>query len=669
MASIAQSVNGTVRSAAGKAIPFANIDIVNTFKNTTTDKDGRFLIKLPEGAYEVVITAAGYNSLVQTIKTGQSVELILKDNSEVLNEVVVTGTRTAVARNYVPYNISVVNREQIANSSESALLPVLSGQVPGLFVTERGVTGFGVGTGSAGAISMRGLSGSPNNRVLVTINGNPQFMGIFGHPLSDAYVASDVEKVEVIHGTGSVLYGTNAMGGVINIITRNQLQDGYTINARVLYGSFNTQKYMASLGYRKKGFSVMASFNKDRTDGHRPASDFNISNGYLKINYRFNEHFNTGAETNLAAFKAADPGPVNGQPGSSIDIFRGSSYLYLSNHYNHSSGNIQLFYNYGRHKITDGFCSRDANYGVTAFQSFSYIKNNNTTVGLDLKTYGGKAENIFAVNGQGIVFGDKTITEWAPYVFSQQTIVKKIIVSAGFRLENNSVYGSVAVPSGGISVLASANTTLKAAVSKGFRSPSMLELYLFAPANAALRPEQMTNYEFSIHQLLADKKINIDATVFKVQGNNLIQVVFQNGGPKNTNSGVFNNIGLELAARYAINKQFSLNMCYGFTDLKNALLAVPKHQLVINGNFRSKKWLLHLSLQGISGLYTSLQPSLLQSNYCLVNAKAGYRISSKVDVFIKAENLTNQQYQVNSGYPMPGITVFGGIHFRFAKLQ
>lgn len=610
-----------------------------------------------------------YTLLLSCTCTITSFAQNIKDTlkTETLHEIVVTGSKAAVAKNYVPFNVTVVNREQINNSSESALLPVLSENVPGLFVTERGVTGFGVSTGSAGAVSMRGLSGSPNNRVLVLINGSPQFMGIFGHPLPDAYVASDVEKVEVMHGTGSVLYGTNAMGGVINILTRTQLKDGYSVNARVLYGSFNTQKYMLNIGYRKKGFSMMASVNKDKTDGHRPASDFDITNGYLKLNYRFSNHFNIGAESNVAKFKASDPGPEGGQKGTMIDIFRGSSYFFVANNYTHTSGSLQLFYNYGKHKISDGFRSNDANYGLSFFQALRYIKNNTTTVGFDYTNYGGKAENVLAMNGQGVVFGDHTISEWAPYVLSQQIIAKKIIVSAGIRLEHNSVYGDIAVPSGGISYLAAANTTFKTSVSKGFRSPTILDLYLFPPANPELKPEKMMNYEFSIHQLLANSKLNLEATVFNVQGDNLIQTVFQNGGPKNVNTGTFNNTGIEFSAKYTFSQQANVNISYGYTDMKNPVIGSPKYQLAVNGNYKTGKWLFNLGLQQIAGLYTQVQPVSVQSNYFLVNAKAGYKIHSLADVFIKGENLTDKKYQVNAGYPMPGITLFGGVNFHFEK--
>ncbi|MEO7485740.1 MAG: TonB-dependent receptor plug domain-containing protein, partial [Ferruginibacter sp.] len=373
VASFSQTVSGRVKYPDGHPVENASIRILNTEKNAQSDQDGNFSIQLAAGDYRLAVTAAACDTVFRKVNVSFSsttIAIVLTTKGRELDEVVVSATKTAIGKRYTPMNITVVDRQQIENSSESALLPVLAEQVPGLFVTERGITGFGVSAGSAGAVSMRGISGNPNNRILVLINGSPQFMGLFGHPLPDAYVASDVEKVEVIHGAGSVLYGTNAMAGVINILTRTQQQDGYSVNARVLYGSFNTQKYLANIGYRKKGFSVIASVNKDHTDGHRAASAFNITNGYIKFSNRFSEHLQIALETNLAKFNAEDPGPVTGQKGPSVDVFRGSTYLNIANTNNYISGNFQLFYNYGKHAITDGFRSRDANYGFSLYQSF-----------------------------------------------------------------------------------------------------------------------------------------------------------------------------------------------------------------------------------------------------------------------------------------------------------
>ena len=200
-----------------------------------------------------------------------------------IDEVVVTGTRNETDVRHLPMTISVVGRQQIEKRYEPSLLPLLTEQVPGLFTTSRGIMGYGVSTGAAGGMSLRGIGGSPTAGLLVLIDGHPQYMGLMGHPIADAYQSMMAEKVEVLRGPASVLYGSNAMGGMINIITRRHHQQGRRTQARVMYGSYNTQKYMVNNGYNVGNFSSFVSINHDRTDGHRPNSDFQITNGFANL--------------------------------------------------------------------------------------------------------------------------------------------------------------------------------------------------------------------------------------------------------------------------------------------------------------------------------------------------------------------------------------------------
>jgi iron complex outermembrane receptor protein len=591
----------------------------------------------------------------------QKTKSILKDTINI-DEVIITGSKTSVNRNNVPLTVSVVSKEKIESSSESALLPVLSDQIPGLFVTERGITGFGVSTGSAGQISLRGIGGSPNTQVLVMLDGNPQFMGIMGHPLPDAYIASDVEKVEVIRGPASTLYGTNAMGGVINIITKEQKEDGFKANARMMYGSYNTQKYMVNGGSKKNGFNVFASFNHDQTNGHRDSSDFKINNGYLRAGYDINKNFKINGDFSLANFDGTDPGQEDYKAGSTYDITRGMGAISFDNKFNRTSGSMRFFYNFGEHNISDGFHSIDQNYGIVLYQAFSLFKGNAITIGTDYKKYGGIAENVKAMNGNGMVFGDTTVNELAGYAYIQQELFTKLTLNAGFRLEHNSVYGNEPVPTGGLAYHPGSTTTIKASVAKGFRSPTIRELYLWTPANVNLQPERMINYEIGVLQNLFRNKVSLELTLFKANGDNLIQTVMGPTGPKNENTGEFSNTGIEFAGIYKPNNMLSVNATYSFISMKEPIVASPERQLNLSGTYKWNKFNFNLSVQHIHNLYTQVTPQVEMNNYTLINSRVSFMINKYIDVFVKGENLTNSNYYINYGYPMPGIIVFGGIN-------
>jgi iron complex outermembrane receptor protein len=387
-----------------------------------------------------------------------------------LDEVVVTGAKIEVSRKLVPVSVSQITKKEIENTGEINVLPTLSTYSPGVFITERNILGFGVATGGSGSISIRGVSGTPNTNVLVLIDGHPQYQGIFGHPLPDAYVASEVEKVEIIRGPASILYGSNAMAGVVNIITRQQHQDSLSVELMGSYGSYNTQQYYGTIGYKQNKFSVFASVNHDRSDGIRESTDFKITNGYTKIGYQINKHLNLTADLNFANYFANDNGSVNldiPQPFS-IDIDRGKTALSLENSYRNLDGALKFYHNFGTHDLSDGWYSTDRNSGLMLYQTTQLFKGNKLTAGFDAKKYGGEGNSGMARDSL------ITINEYAFYTYTQQTVLKKLLISAGLRWEYNSNYGNVLVPMAGINYNPVGTTTLRASVSKGFRSPTMM---------------------------------------------------------------------------------------------------------------------------------------------------------------------------------------------------
>ena len=166
--------------------------------------------------------------------------------------------------------IERINRQH----GTSQLLAALSGEVPSLFVSQRNIFGFGVSNGGSGGIKIRGVGGSPTNSILMMVDGQPQFAGLYSHPVADFYETEYVDHVEVLRGPGSVLYGSNAMGGVINVITKHAQQDGVQTVLTSQYGSYNTWQSSLTNMVRKGKFSSMVSLGYDRTDGLQDHFDF-----------------------------------------------------------------------------------------------------------------------------------------------------------------------------------------------------------------------------------------------------------------------------------------------------------------------------------------------------------------------------------------------------------
>ncbi|MDR0413185.1 MAG: TonB-dependent receptor [Dysgonamonadaceae bacterium] len=598
------------------------------------------------------------------------------DSTVYLKQVVISATKAQVNRNSVPVSISVLERDEIEAGGESALLPVLSERIPGLFVTEKGVTGFGVSSGSAGTVNIRGVG--EGNKVLMLFDGQPQWAGIFGHSLPDTYVASDVDRVEVIRGPGSLLYGSNAMGGVVNIITRRHHQPGRQTQARVMYGSYNTQKYMVNNGYNAGNFSSFVSINHDRTDGHRNDSEFHITNGYLNLGYRFGDHYKVTGNASLAKSFGQNPGEIT-QPilDNVMDVLRGTGSLALENNYENVSGAIRAFYNWGNHEINDGYYAGDAardflfrsddhNYGVLLYETFRLFEGNHFTLGLDYKNWGGHAWNANN-DGSKKELIDKSIDETAAYLIMQQDLFDRLSLNAGARYEYNSAFGGVWIPQAGLTVRPFSGNTVKASLSKGFRSPNIREMYMFPPQNPDLKPENMLNYEASVGQTFLDDRLTVELTAFFIDGKEMIQTLVFDGKPRNVNTGKFINKGIELEAGVRILDNLHFDMNYSYLHTDKPLVAAPKHKLFANLTYRPGRFTFDVNTQSVAGLYINTKKEI-KEDYTTLNVRVSYLFGTRergLSPFLKGENLTATNYTINEGFPMPKAVVFGGFNILF----
>lgn len=609
-----------------------------------------------------------------TVDTGKVYEI---------DEVVVTGTRNETDVRHLSQTVSIVNRSKIDRAMQPSLLPVLTEQIPGLFVTSRGVMGYGVSGGAAGSISLRGLSGG-TARLMVMIDGHPQYAGIFGHPIADAYQSFLAERVEVLRGPASVLYGSNAMGGVINIVTRKMEDDGVNTNIRAGYGSYNTVETELTNRIRRGRFSSVISGSYNRTDGHRSDMGFEQYGGYAKLGYEVTDNWNLRGDVNVTHFNASYPGPVNA-PLLDGDqrITRGMTSFAVENHYEKTSGAVSIFYNWGNHWINDGytpsagegpqddrFNSRDNMMGVSLYQSARLFKGNRITMGFDWFRYGGHAWSEYVSGeekGTTSDLVDKHEYELAGYFDFRQDIGSWLTFNAGLRADHHSRIGLEWVPQAGLAFHLPHSIELKASASKGFRYPILREMYMFPPQNPDLQPESMWNYELAFSQRLIGGRVTYGVNLFHIDGKNLIVTLPNpNGsGMLNQNSGKIKNAGVELQASFRIDRHWSVDCNYSFLHMENPVVAAPEHKLYAGANFSHGRWNISTGVQYIEGLYTSVGENAGKENFILWNIRASFRALKWLNIWARGENLLAQEYEINAGYPMPGATVMGGFSVNF----
>ncbi len=606
--------------------------------------------------------------------------------------VVVTGTRNTADVRYLAATVTVIDRETLTQNEQVNILPTLAQQVPGLLVTSRGMMGYGVSGGAAGGINLRGISGGAG-QLLVLIDGHPQYQGIYGHPIADAYQTLMAERVEVLRGPASVLYGSNALGGVINIVTRGAnntfagQRDCTSTQIQLGAGSYGTFQAEAANQLRIGRFSSTFAAQYSRSDNHRPRMGFEQYGGYWKLGYDLSEHWNSYADIDLTHFNASQPGTTDAPVWDADQhITRGAVSIGLENHYSRTNGGLSVYSSFGRHKIDDGtsdpttptqrfFRSKDVLTGFNIYQSARLFEGNRTTVGIDYQHIYGRAYYTSKATGDVLDTPNKQSgrsyrNEIAGYVDLRQDLFDWLTLDAGIRLDHHSISGTEWIPQFGIVVRPTSNGELKATASKGFRNPTMRELYLYPPSNTDLRPERIWNYELAWRQQLDGGRFTYGINIFYLKGDNMIQQVPVPGVPpmRMLNTGIVENSGLELNAHWRIDNHWSLNTNHSFLHMTHHVLAAPDYAGFLGANYRCGKFAANLGLQFIDRLYTQLNGATQADDtetFTLVNATVSYQLLPSLRLWARGENLLAQRYEINKGYPMPRATFMAGVKLDF----
>lgn len=582
-----------------------------------------------------------------------------------LPQIVVTPNRAPTDATKTGSRVETVSREEIEEKAQPLVIDYL-GRLPGISISTPG------GPGGEGSLSVRG---APRRYVKTLYNGidisdptSPQVQTSYQYLLS-----SGVDTIEVLKGSQSTLYGSDAIAGVIGISTLGDIEPGVTHLLHGEGGSFGTAR--GSYGLRAANQDAKAAINIAgfRTDGISAAAAGTERDGYENVTfdaageYRVNDvvsvfgsllYIDAEAEfddsfpiqDNLTAVNLSRQ--FGGRAGINVDLLDGR----FRNQFSVQAFDIDreiagTFFdgNYdGTRRKLDYLGGYDVNDWLTLQFGADYERQDITVPGA---TAGTVTEADFSLGGA-----------WFQTVL---TPTEPLVLTAAVRQDEHSAFGgNTTWRATGSYQFFETGTRLHSSVGTGFRAPSLNELFGPFGPNPNLQPETSFSFDVGVEQRFLDDRLIGDVTFFHLDIDNLI--AFTNR--YNNVPGRSRQQGVEASILYDVNEWLALGAAYTYTSTRDANgnrnIRVPRHEIALSAAYRpAEKWTISADAKIVADTVDSGRFEL--DDYVLVNAKVAYQATESTEFYVRAENLLDQDYQTVRGYNTPGFAAFAGFKSRF----
>lgn len=579
------------------------------------------------------------------------------------SQITVTATRLATDATEVGGSLSILTAADLERLGTPLVADALRA-VPGVSVNQNGSFG--------GTTNVR-IRGALSEQTLVLIDGVPANDTTSpGGGYDMAFLdASGIERIEVLRGPQSTLWGTDAVGGVLNIITRKP-EDGFNASAFLEGGSFNTLRGGASVSGGSGPWDGLLSITGTTTDGISKADedDGNTEeDAYdsLSVNARGGLDLPGGGRVEATLRRIAsetefdDFGVVTGtQDGNGVSEVEELSGA-LSARFPVLDDALLLQALVGYAEITrDNYAgavqtfSADGDRTIVRGQAtWTIDEANRVAVGLDREDTAANDEGAF-LNG---VFG---LYEIKP--------VSDLTVTLGARMDDHQRYGTETTGRAAVAYDVTGAVTLRGTWSQGFKIPTIFQTTFFCcgavAANTDLRPETSEAVEVGVDWRLWDDRLTLSTTVFHQETENLINFSFAVGGYENI--AATTSRGMELAAAVDLTKSLRLDTSYTYTDATDdstdaRLVLVPMHM-----GFAQLAWDPDGAFSGaLSVTTTGAQQDLFGdvAAWSRVDASAAYDLGEGFTLFGRVENLLDEDYQRTFGYGTPGLSGYAGLRW------
>jgi outer membrane cobalamin receptor len=570
------------------------------------------------------------------------------------DSVVVVASRYSSPLSRETNALTVISGATIQRSADHSLLEAVHWEVPSAFLADTRVGGFGVGTAGTGMLSLRGMGGKPNTGVAVMVDGHPDFMGIFGHPLPDVYGMDDVERVDVLLGPASTVFGGNALGGVVNIVSRSAQRNSVRISAEG--GSFGTWGSSIGVSRALGAHGLQLSFAHNRSEGHVPQADFTGSRVQAGWDWRISPQWQLSMRGRYVPYSFDDPTRTSDPAGLGTygEIRRGMGQIILRNSGKTLDGSTQVHLNMGHHEFFDGFVSDDRSLGLSTYQQWRAGERLSVAAGADLMQYGGTAS----------IDNTEHLLETAgAYALAMYSPLDFLHLRAGMRWQYHSLELAGLSPTFGVSVVPFGGLRVYASMQSGYRHPTLRELYLFPISNPDLTQERSTGYEAGLEYALPRGSFRFAA--FRTHALDMIAAVANPAAPpplRFRNAVEAEQWGLEASLRYRILPFLQTQLAWNRLDPDGLTAFNPAQQFKYM--FFADAGALRATVAGqyVHGLFAGDNATLPMPDYHLLDVTLSWRLPW-IELYGKARNVLDRRYAILPGYSAPGAHFLLGIRY------
>lgn len=587
------------------------------------------------------------------------------------DEIVVVATGVEQSADETGRSITVLNREEI-DQRQTVVLSDLLATTAGVTVTRNG--------GMGGFTGVR-IRGAEAEQTLILIDGvrvnDPSAPG-GGFDFANL-LAGSAERVEVLRGPNSVAWGSQAVGGVVNVITQ-RADSGFAARANAEYGSLNSFSGNAALSGGNETFQIGATAGYSRTDGVSSAAVGTEADGYRQFGAsgRVKVNLAPGLSIDLRGYYADSRAELDGYPAPTYAFADTSEYSTAKELYGYAGLNAELFDGKLRNRVAVTLADIDRDNYNPAFgtapgffgrgNSERYEYQGDLTLSKAVRAvFGAEHEDsrfndgtVFAATGNTSFYGELLLTP-----------VEMLSVTGGVRHDDHRDFGGHTSFGASAVVRPLPGMAIHASYGEGFKAPTLYQLYSFY-GTRTLRPETATSYEAGVRQEVVDG-VTLGATWFHRDTTN--QIDFDLGTFRYANIARTRAEGVELELVAQPVSGLSVRASYTHVDTENRvpggnfgrdLARRPQDSGSVSADYRFGFGLgLGATVLMVSDSFDNPGNTVRLKGYTLTSIRAEMPIAERFSLYGRVENLFDEKYQTVATYGTPGRTAYAGIRLRF----